>query len=130
MVKLKKGALLYIPKALRFDRLVAGQIPTGWNAKRYGIPDHIIQQVDPCTLYTLVSTVEALISSGITDPYEFYQYVHVAEVGNTTGSGFGGMRSMQKIFKDRLKCKSVQQDILQESFINTIPAWINMLLLG
>jgi 3-oxoacyl-(acyl-carrier-protein) synthase len=91
MVKLKKGALLYIPKALHFDRLVAGQIPTGWNAKRYEIPEHIIQQIDPCTLYTLVSTVEALISSGITDPYEFYQYVHVAEVGNTKGSGFGGI---------------------------------------
>jgi fatty acid synthase subunit alpha len=130
MARLKKGAILYVPKALRFDRLVAGQIPTGWNAKRFGIPDQIIQQVDPCTLYTLVSTVEALISSGITDPYEFYQYVHVSEIGNTTGSGFGGMRSMQKIFKDRLKSKTVQQDILQESFINTIPAWINMLLLG
>jgi hypothetical protein len=130
MAKFKKGALFYIPKALRFDRLVAGQIPTGWDPKRYGIPEQIIQQVDPCTLYTLVSTVEALVSAGITDPYEFYQYVHLAEVGNTIGSGFGGVRSMQKVFKERFKCKSVQQDILQETFINTIPAWINMLLLG
>lgn len=41
----KKGAQLYIPKALQFDRLVAGQIPTGWDAKRYGVPDDIVQQV-------------------------------------------------------------------------------------
>ncbi|KAI8919392.1 fatty acid synthase [Powellomyces hirtus] len=129
-VHLQKGASIYVPKALRFDRLVAGQIPTGWDAKRYGVPDDIVSQVDPITLYTLVSTVEALITSGVTDPYEFYQYVHVSEVGNTSGGGMGGMRAMQKIFKERLLEKPVQADILQESFINTMPAWINMLLLS
>jgi fatty acid synthase subunit beta len=41
----KKGAQLYIPKALKFDRLVAGQIPTGWDARRYGVPEDIVQQV-------------------------------------------------------------------------------------
>ncbi|KAI8824957.1 uncharacterized protein EV422DRAFT_605412 [Fimicolochytrium jonesii] len=129
-VHLQKGANIYVPKALRFDRLVAGQIPTGWDAKRYGVPEDIVSQVDPITLYTLVSTVEALVTSGVTDPYEFYQYVHVSEVGNTSGGGMGGMRAMQKMFKDRLLDKPVQNDILQESFINTMPAWINMLLLS
>ncbi|KAJ3124388.1 3-oxoacyl-[acyl-carrier-protein] synthase [Nowakowskiella sp. JEL0407] len=129
-VRLKKGATLYIPKALRFDRLVAGQIPTGWDASRYGIPDDIVKQVDPITLYTLVSTVEALVTSGITDPYEFYQYVHVSQVGNTSGGGMGGMRALQKMFIERYVEKPVQNDILQESFINTMPAWVNMLLLS
>lgn len=129
-VKLKKGATLYIPKALRFDRLVAGQIPTGWNAERYGVPRDIVEQVDPVTLFALVSTVEALVSSGITDPYEFYNYVHVSEVGNTAGGGEGGMLSNRKIFLHRFLDKPVQADILQESFINTMPAWINLLLLG
>ncbi|KAJ3041629.1 3-oxoacyl-[acyl-carrier-protein] synthase [Rhizophlyctis rosea] len=129
-VRLQKGATLWVPKALRFDRLVAGQIPTGWDAKRYGVPDDIVSQVDPITLYTLVSTVEALITSGVTDPYEFYQYVHVSEVGNTAGGGMGGMRAMSKIFRERMLEKPVQADILQESFINTMPAWINMLLLS
>lgn len=41
----KKGAQLYIPKALQFDRHVAGQIPTGWDARRYGVPEDIVQQV-------------------------------------------------------------------------------------
>ncbi|KAJ1548194.1 3-oxoacyl-[acyl-carrier-protein] synthase [Nowakowskiella sp. JEL0078] len=129
-VRLKKGATLYVPKALRFDRLVAGQIPTGWDAGRYGIPDDIVKQVDPITLYTLVSTVEALITSGVTDPYEFYQYVHVSQVGNTSGGGMGGMRALQKMFVERIMEKPVQNDILQESFINTMPAWVNMLLLS
>lgn len=129
-VKIMKGAKLYIPKALRFDRLVAGQIPTGWNAKNYGISDDIIDQVDPITLYVLVATVEALLSAGVTDPYEFYKYVHVSEVGNCSGSGMGGVSALKGMFKDRFKDLPVQNDILQESFINTMSAWVNMLLLS
>src|SRR4051794_34898531 len=33
-VKLKKGARVIVPKSFKFDRLVAGQIPTGWKAGR------------------------------------------------------------------------------------------------
>lgn len=129
-VKLLKGATLYIPKALRFDRLVAGQIPTGWNAKTYGISDDVISQVDPITLFALVSVVEAFIASGITDPYEMYEYVHVSEVGNCSGSGMGGVTALRGMFKDRYKDQPVQNDILQESFINTMSAWVNMLLVS
>jgi len=129
-VRLKKGAGLWIPKALRFDRLVAGQIPTGWDAKRYGVPDDIISQVDPVALYVLVSTVEALLSAGITDPYEFYKYVHVSEVGNCVGSGMGGAAALRGMHRDRFLDKPLQNDILQESFINTMSAWVNMLLLS
>jgi len=129
-VRLKKGATLLIPKALRFDRLVAGQIPTGWDAKKYGIPDDIISQVDPVTLFVLVSTTEALLSSGITDPYEFYKYVHISQVGNCVGSGIGGTTALRGMYKDRFMDKPVQKDILQESFINTMSAWVNMLLLS
>jgi hypothetical protein len=35
-VKFRKGAKILIPKAIRFDRLVAGQIPTGWDARVFG----------------------------------------------------------------------------------------------
>ncbi|PHH71585.1 hypothetical protein CDD82_6433 [Ophiocordyceps australis] len=130
IVRMKKGASLWIPKALRFDRLVAGQIPTGWDPKLYGIPDDIISQVDPVTLYLLVSTAEALLSCGITDPYEFYKYVHVSEVGNCVGSGMGGAVALRGMHKDRFLDKPLQNDILQESFINTMSAWVNMLLLS
>ena len=129
-VRLKKGASLLIPKALKFDRLVAGQIPTGWNAKNYGIPDDIIEQVDPVTLFVLVCTVESLLASGITDPYEFYKYVHLSEVGNCVGSGIGGTTALRGMYKDRFMDRPVQKDILQESFINTMSAWVNMLLIS
>ncbi|KAF3939635.1 hypothetical protein ABW19_dt0203534 [Dactylella cylindrospora] len=129
-IRIKKGATLLVPKALKFDRLVAGQIPTGWNAKHYGIPDDIITQVDRVTLYLLVCVVEGLLSSGITDPYEFYKYVHVSELGNCVGSGVGGMNALKSMYKDRWVDKPIQKDILQESFINTMSAWVNMLLLS
>ncbi|KAL7930693.1 fatty acid synthase subunit alpha [Trichoderma chlorosporum] len=130
VIRLKKGASLWIPKAIQFDRLVAGQIPSGWDAKRYGISDDIISQVDPVTLFVLVNTVEALLSAGITDPYEFYKYVHISEVGNCIGSGLGGASALRSIYKDRFLDKPLQNDLLQEAFINTMSAWVNMLLLS
>ncbi|ETV97148.1 holo-[acyl-carrier-protein] synthase [Aphanomyces invadans] len=130
MLRLRQGAVLSIPKSLHFNRWVAGQIPTGWDAKRYGVPADIAEAVDPITLFTLVSTAEALISAGITDPYEFYQYVHVSQVGNTSGSGMGGMRSLRRIYHDRAIGKNIPSDSLQECFINTMSAWVNMLLLS
>ncbi|MCJ1316868.1 hypothetical protein MMC15_002189 [Xylographa vitiligo] len=129
-VRLKKGATLLVPKALRNDRNVGGQIPTGWDARTYGISDDIIAQVDRITLFALVSTAEALISSGLTDPYEMYKHLHVSEIGNCVGSGVGGQMSNKRMFKTRYVDKPVQNDVLQETFINTTAAWINMLLLS
>jgi fatty acid synthase subunit alpha len=51
MAKFKKGARILVPKSIRFDRLVAGQIPTGWDARRFGIPDDIVAQTDRCVHY-------------------------------------------------------------------------------
>nr|S5NIA2.1 RecName: Full=Fatty acid synthase subunit alpha; AltName: Full=TOX2 HC-toxin biosynthesis cluster protein TOXH; Includes: RecName: Full=3-oxoacyl-[acyl-carrier-protein] reductase; AltName: Full=Beta-ketoacyl reductase; Includes: RecName: Full=3-oxoacyl-[acyl-carrier-protein] synthase [Bipolaris zeicola]AGR67369.1 fatty acid synthase alpha subunit [Bipolaris zeicola] len=128
LVQLKAGAVIWVPRASRFNRTVAGQIPSGWSAKRYGISDEIIEQVDPVTLFSLVCTVEALLSSGITDPYEWYQHIHISELGNCIGSSMGGLSSLKKMHRDRYLDRPVKGDILQETFINTTAAWINMLL--
>ncbi|KAF4976726.1 hypothetical protein FZEAL_6641 [Fusarium zealandicum] len=127
-VQIKAGATLMLPRSSRYNRTVAGQIPAGWTAKRYGITDDIIEQVDPVTLFSLVCTVEALLCSGIIDPYEWYQHIHVSEVGNCLGSSMGGLSSLRKMHRDRYIDKPVKGDILQETFINTTGAWINMLL--
>jgi len=115
--KFKKGAIVFIPKAFKFNRTVAGQIPTGWDAGRYGIPEDIIAQTDRATLWALVCTAEALNASGITDPYELYTYMHPSDVGTCLGSGMGGVTSMAKMFKDRRDEKEVQNDILQETCV-------------
>ncbi|KAJ2087053.1 fatty acid synthase alpha subunit Lsd1, partial [Coemansia sp. S100] len=129
-VKFLKGALICLPMALRGNRLVAAPMPTGWSPAIYGIPDDVIKQVDRVTCHALVATVEALVRSGITDPYELYQYFHISQVGNTTGSGLGGSRALQDIFKNRHLDKGLKNDVLQEMFISTIQAWVNMLLMS
>eukprot|EP00397_Hematodinium_sp_SG-2012_P000038 GEMP01000038.1.p1 GENE.GEMP01000038.1~~GEMP01000038.1.p1 ORF type:complete len:4044 (+),score=1094.81 GEMP01000038.1:434-12565(+) len=132
-VLLKKGAVVTLPRTIQFSRFYAGQIPRGWSAARLGVPQDIINQVDPVTLFTLVSTVEAFIAAGITDPYEFYKYVHVSQVGNTTGSGMGGLGALRSVFCERssnAENKTISSDVLQETFINTTAAWVNMLLLS
>ncbi|ODN92793.1 hypothetical protein L198_05588 [Cryptococcus wingfieldii CBS 7118] len=129
-VKFNKGARVFLPKAVKFDRLVAGQLPTGWDAKRYGIPEDIIAQTDRTALWALTCTMEALVMSGVTDPYELYKHVHPSEVGTSLGSGMGGMHSMSAMFRDRREEKDVQKDVLQETFINTVAGWVNLLLLS
>ncbi|KAG5655230.1 hypothetical protein KAF25_001983 [Fusarium avenaceum] len=127
-VQLKAGAVIMVPRASRFNRTVAGQIPTGWSAKRYGISDEIIEQVDPVTLFSLVCVVEAFLCSGITDPYEWYRYIHVSELGNCLGSSMGGLSSLRQMHRGRFVDGQVKADVLQETFVNTTGAWINMLL--
>jgi fatty acid synthase subunit beta len=114
-VKFKKGATVMVPKSFKFSRTVAGQIPTGWHAGRYGIPEDIIAQVDRTTLWALVCTAEALNASGITDPYELYKHIHPSEVGTSLGSGMGGASSLARMYKDRRDEKEVQNDVLQET---------------
>ncbi|CBQ73371.1 related to fatty acid synthase, beta and alpha chains [Sporisorium reilianum SRZ2] len=129
-VVLKKGARIFVPKAVAFDRLVAGQLPTGWSGQRYGIPDDIVAQVDRTTLWALVCASEALVNSGISDPYELYKHIHPSKVGSCIGSGMGGMTSLSKMFRDRRNDTDVQNDILQETFINSVAGWVNLLVMS
>ncbi|KJA14116.1 hypothetical protein HYPSUDRAFT_114122, partial [Hypholoma sublateritium FD-334 SS-4] len=89
-----------------------------------------LAQTDRTTLWALVSTIEALNASGVTDPYDLYKHMHPSEVGTGLGSGMGGTVSMSKMFKDRRDEKEVQNDILQETFINTTAGWVNLPLLS
>lgn len=129
-VSLKAGTTLMIPKSVTFKNAIGAQMPTGWDPRIYGIPDDVINQVDPVTLYALVSTVEAFLSAGITDPYELYEHIHVSDLGNAVGASLGGLKSLHEMFKRRFLDRQVQKDILAETFVNTTAAWINMLLVG
>ncbi|KAJ2767082.1 fatty acid synthase alpha subunit Lsd1, partial [Coemansia nantahalensis] len=129
-VRFLKGALVRVPAAADAVALVGGMLPTGWIGGRFGIPEDIIQQVDPVTAFALVATVEAFVRSGITDPYELYQFIHVSEIGNTMGSSIGGLLAMQNMGHSRYLDKDVPMDTLQETFISTVQAWVNMLLIS
>ena len=129
-VQIGKGAHFFVPKAAPFDRTVAAQLPKGWNPTTYGIPEEIVSQVDPVVLYALCCVCQALLSAGIEDPFELYQHIHVSELANCLGTGAGGMLALRDVYRNRYLDRSVQSDIVQESYINAIGAWTNMLLLA
>ncbi|KAE8153832.1 hypothetical protein BDV25DRAFT_136581 [Aspergillus avenaceus] len=129
-VCIKRGARLLVPKAIAFNRTVAGLLPTGWDPARYGIPEDIISQVDPTTLYVLCCVCEAMYSAGIEDPFEIYQHLHVSELANCIGTGAGGLTATRKMYRERYLENPVQSDIFQETFLNAMSAWTNLLLLA
>ncbi|KAL4882433.1 hypothetical protein BJY04DRAFT_227084 [Aspergillus karnatakaensis] len=129
-VRIRKGAVLMVPKAVPCDQIIAGRIPDGWDPARYGIPEDIVQQVDVTTLYALCCVSEAFLSAGIKDPYEIYQHIHVSELANCLGSGGGPMKVIQSMYRDRYLDRQLSGDIILEHFINTMGAWVNMLLLS
>ena len=107
-VYLDKNTEIRVPKCVHHSFSVGACIPRGWDARRFGVPDNIVRQADPVTLYALVSVAESLISAGVTDPFEFYKYIHLKDLGNVIGSGMGGQlntnggffrRKMDKKFK-------------------------------
>ncbi|KAI1460004.1 putative 3-oxoacyl-synthase [Annulohypoxylon moriforme] len=129
-VRVRKGATLMIPKARIFDRIVGGQLPTGWDPTIYGLPQDLCESVDRCTQMALVCAAETFLSAGITDIYELYKTIHISELANCVGSGMGGGQSLQKLYRQRYLDRPVQSDILAEVFINTTGAWLNMLLMS
>ncbi|KAJ9660489.1 hypothetical protein H2201_006911 [Coniosporium apollinis] len=130
-VLIKRGAHILVPKAVPFTwGSVAGQLPTGWNPTKYGIQEDLLGQVDPATLYTLCCVSEALFSAGITDSLEIFKYIHLSEIGNFIGSSMGGASKTRALYKDIYLDKEIQSDVLQETYLNTTAAWVNMLLLG
>ncbi|KAE8362621.1 hypothetical protein BDV27DRAFT_159568 [Aspergillus caelatus] len=129
-VVVKRGAVFMVPKAMAFNRFVAGQLPSGWDPTRYGIPEDIVAQVDPMTVYVLCCVSEAMYSAGLEDPFELYRHIHVSELANCVGTGAGGLLAMRGVYRDRYLDRPVQSDILQESFLNAMNAWTNMLLMG
>ncbi|UJO24867.1 hypothetical protein CLAFUW4_14443 [Fulvia fulva] len=130
-VQVKRGAAIKIPKSVPFTwGSVAGQLPKGWSPNKYGIPEDLIPQLDPVSLYTICCVAEAFYSAGIPDPLEIFKHIHLSEIGNFLGSSMGGALKTRQMYRDIYLDQDVQSDVLQETYLNTTGAWVNMLLLG
>ncbi|MBI4365840.1 MAG: SDR family NAD(P)-dependent oxidoreductase [Deltaproteobacteria bacterium] len=128
-VQLKKGAIIKVAGASRFPRYIAGQIPSGWDATRYGIPKELVAQVDRNTLFNIVATVEAFLAAGCA-PQELYDYFHPARVGNTQGGGMGGMQALTHLYRAHREGQARKGDALQETLINVVAAWVTQSFVG
>ena len=57
-------------------------------------------------------------------PEELMQHIHPARVGSTQSSGIGGMASIKRLYQDPILSQERQGDILQESLLNVMAAYI------
>ncbi|MDO5688356.1 MAG: DUF1729 domain-containing protein [Pseudoscardovia radai] len=124
-----KGASAFVPRRATMTRTVGGQFPDGFDPTRWGIPASMVGDVDPIALWNIVTTVDAFLSAGFS-PVELLQAVHPAQVADTQGTGFGGMRSMRQLYVDRYLNREYPSDILQEALPNVVAAHVMQSYIG
>ena len=119
----KAGTEIRVPRKAKLTRTVGGQIPTGFDVTKWGIPADMADSVDRVGLWNIVTTVDAFLTGGFT-PSELLRWVHPSLVANTQGTGMGGMTSMRSLYIDTLLGESRANDILQEALPNVIAAHV------
>ncbi|GAA4481694.1 type I polyketide synthase [Rhodococcus olei] len=119
----RAGTEIRVPRKAKLTRTVGGQIPTGFDVTKWGVPADMAGSVDRVGLWNLVTTVDAFLTGGFT-PSELLRWVHPSTVANTQGTGMGGMTSMRSLYVDTLLGESRQNDILQEALPNVIAAHV------
>ena len=110
-----------VPRIVAQTRRVAGQLPTGLDLARFGVPNDLIATADRMALVNLAATVEAFADAGL-EPQELLDHVHPANVANTQGAGMGGMASLRRLLLDHLLDAERQNDRVQESLGNVVAA--------
>lgn len=119
----RAGSTIRLPRRVELSRRVGAQVPAGFDPTRWGIPTEMAASVDRLSLWNLVATVEAFLDAGI-EPEELLAHVHPARVGNTQGSGMGGMASIQRLYRDAVLGGPHPNDLLQEGLGNVIAAYV------
>ena len=123
------GSMIRVPRRATMSRTVGGQFPTGFNPTRWGIPASMVGDVDEIALWNIVTTVDAYLSAGFT-PAEILQSIHPSLIASTQGTGFGGMKSMRKLYLDRFLNHEIPTDILQEALPNVVAAHVMQSYIG
>ena len=117
----KAGTQIRVPRVVAHTRRVAGQLPTGLDLGKFGVPSDLIATADRMALVNLACTVEAFTDAGLT-PEELLGHVHPSQVANTQGAGMGGMASLRRLLLDHLLAEPRQNDRVQESLGNVVAA--------
>ena len=117
------GTAVQVPRRMAMSRYVGGQIPEGFDPAVYGIPADMIENLDRVSLWNIVCTVDAFLSSGFT-PAELLGAVHPGLVSSTQGTGIGAMESLRSLFIDGILGLPRANDVLQEALPNVIAAHV------
>jgi fatty acid synthase len=129
LLTLPAGASVRIPRRRPLLRAAGGQYPLGSDPTRHGLDSGIAGSMDALTAWNVVITAEALADAGVSAE-ELVSAVHPSLVGNTQGSGMGGMSSISKVFMGPLAGRQYANDVLQEALGNVVSAHVNQGLIG
>ncbi|HSO05036.1 MAG TPA: beta-ketoacyl synthase N-terminal-like domain-containing protein, partial [Candidatus Limnocylindrales bacterium] len=129
LLTLPAGSSVRIPRRRPLLRAAGGQFPLGSDPVRHGLDSGIAGSMDPLTAWNVVITADALADAGVTAE-ELVSSVHPSLVGNTQGSGMGGMSSISKVFMGPTTGKQHANDVLQEALGNVVSAHVNQGLIG
>ncbi len=129
LLTLPAGASVRIPRRKPLLRAAGGQFPLGSDPTRHGLDSGIAGSMDALTAWNVVITAEALADAGVSAE-ELVSSVHPSLVGNTQGSGMGGMSSISKVFMGPLAGRQYANDVLQEALGNVVSAHVNQGLIG
>ncbi|MCU0284675.1 MAG: hypothetical protein MUD13_12420 [Candidatus Nanopelagicales bacterium] len=129
LLTLPAGAAIRVPRRRPLARGVGGQFPQGSDPALLGLEPGVAGSIDPLAAWNLVVTAEALATAGVT-PEELVGATHPSLVGNTQGSGMGGMHSIQQLYMAPMLGRPSANDVLQEALGNVVPAHVNQGLVG
>lgn len=129
MVHLQPGSRIVIPRRRPLERRVGGQFPTGVDPTRHGVSSESAGTTDRLASWNLVVTAEAFADAGI-EPEELLAEVHPGLIGNTQGTGMGGMSSLAELFQRADRGASRTNDVLQEALGNVVAGHVNQSLVG
>ncbi len=129
IVTLPAGAAIRVPRTHPLARSVGGQFPAGSDPTRHGLEPGVAGAMDPLAAWNLVVTADALADAGVSAE-ELVSAVHPSLVGNTQGTGMGGMSSIQTLYMDPATGKAHANDVLQEALGNVVSAHVNQGLVG
>ena len=123
VVRRAAHAPVRVPRHVTATRWVGGQVPDDFTPNVFGIPPELCENLDRVALWNLVCTVDAFTQCGIS-PAELMEYIHPARVSSSQGTGMGGMRSLRRMYLDRLLGEPRPNDILQEALPNVLAAHV------
>ncbi|WP_448851967.1 fatty acid synthase subunit beta domain-containing protein [Corynebacterium sp. 335C] len=123
IVTRRAGTAVQVPRRMAMSRYVGGQIPEDFDPTVWGIPADMADNLDRVSLWNIVTTVDAFLSSGFT-PAELLEHVHPGRVSSTQGTGIGAMESLRSLYIDGILGNPRANDVLQEALPNVIAAHV------
>lgn len=125
----KKGSIINIPVIRKMKNNVAGMVPDGWDLRNIGLSESDASDIDRNSQFMIFSVLKALHNAR-TDMTDLISSIHASAIGNSIGTGIGGMERLIRLYTDPVLNKKRDPISLQESLGNVGPGHVSQEILG